>query len=523
MTKSKINQITENSSIDLSLDTIKMGKQALIFVNSKRGAEKTAEDISKKIKDVNGKKELDEISEKIINILSKPTKQCERLSFCVKKGIAFHHAGLASEQKAIIEENFKKGVIKIICSTPTLAAGVDLPAFRTIIKDLKRFGDEDGMGWIPVLEYIQMAGRAGRPKYDSYGEAIILSGSKNEKEALYDHYILGEPEDIFSKLAVEPGLRTYILSLIASEFVADRKQLMDFFEKTFWAFQFRDTKRLEHIMLRMLSLLEEFEFIKIERKMFSSANEKEHNERVSATLMGKRVAELYIDPLTAHHMINCSRRAAGMHSNHLSFLQMISHTLEMRPLLRVRTAEYDEVQQWLNKNYENIIDDEPQIYDIEHDEFLSSVKLTMMFDDWVEEYDEEYLLEKYNVRPGELRVKLERADWLLYASEEIVRILNFKNVMKEISKLRFRLKYGVKEELLPLLQLEQIGRVRARRLYNNKIKDIGDVKKADISLLSQLVGKSIAVSIKEQVGEKFDEKKLKKDLKKEGQQSLGDF
>ena len=134
----KIAEKTSDPVINIAIDTIGLKKQALVFVNAKRSAEKVAEDISKKAALNN--KTLDELSQKIISVLSKPTKQCERLSKCVKKGIAFHHAGLHSKQKELIEDAFRAGTIKIISCTPTLAAGLDMPAFRAIIRDVKRFG-----------------------------------------------------------------------------------------------------------------------------------------------------------------------------------------------------------------------------------------------------------------------------------------------------------------------------------------------------------------------------------------------
>ena len=75
-----------------------------------------------------------------------------------------------------------------------------------------------------------------------------------------------------------------------------------------------------------------------------------------------------------------------------------------------------------------------------------------------------------------------------------------------------RLRYGVKEELLPLVRLEGIGRVRARTLFRNKIKDLNDVKNIDLSVLKQLLGEKIAISIKNQVGQGdvFKEKELEK-------------
>lgn len=177
----KIEQKHGESVIDLALDTIGKKKQALVFVNTKRSAEKCAEDISKKIKDV----ALVDLSKKILKALSRPTKQCERLSRCIQAGIAFHHAGLHSKQRELIESRFREGDVKIICCTPTLAAGIDLPAFRAIIRDVKRFTSR-GYQDIPVLEYLQMAGRAGRPSFDSYGEAIITTKSEAEKDSVYE-------------------------------------------------------------------------------------------------------------------------------------------------------------------------------------------------------------------------------------------------------------------------------------------------------------------------------------------------
>ena len=98
--KIKIDSISDNLTINLSLDTIKIGKQALVFANTKRSAEKTAEDISNQIKQTNH--EFIQLSEKALKALSSPTKQCRRLSNCLKKGTAFHHAGLTHKQKDLI-------------------------------------------------------------------------------------------------------------------------------------------------------------------------------------------------------------------------------------------------------------------------------------------------------------------------------------------------------------------------------------------------------------------------------------
>ena len=516
--KIKIDSGSNDLTLNLALDTIKIGKQALIFANTKRSAEKTAEEISKKVKGEG--KGLMELSEQVLHSLSRPTKQCERLSRCVKKGVAFHHAGLTAKQKELIEENFRKGVIKIIAATPTLAMGVDLPAFRSILKDLRRYGHR-GLDYIPVLEFLQMAGRAGRPNFDSEGQAIIIAVSDADKKKLFERYIEGKPEEIYSKLAVEPVLRTYVLSLIASNFVNTKKEIFDFFSKTFWAFQFADTFELQQKINSMLELLEEWEFLKGSRDDFIDANSL-GDESYKATLLGKRVAELYIDPLTAHNFIECIRKATGKKTVAFSFLQVISSSLEIKPMLRVKTKEYDKIQEELVKHDAFLLEDEPSLYEPEYEDFLNSIKTALFFQEWIDEKDEEYLLENYDIRPGEIRVKLDIADWLLYTCEEIARIMKFQSLIKEFVKLRIRIKNGVKEELIPLLRLHNIGRVRARKLYFNKIKTIKDVREADLMKLVQILGRNIAISVKKQVGEDFDKMKVKEG-KRKGQISLEDY
>lgn len=503
--KVKIPQLTAEPVINLAIDTVKQGKQAIIFVSSKRSAEATAEKIAKAIHKLKvDLPEQKELSEQILNVLSKPTVQCKRLSEAVLHNAAFHHAGLIAEQRNIIEQNFRQGGIKIICATPTLAYGVDLPAYRSIVKDLRRFDGDQGMNYIPVLEYMQMAGRAGRPKYDKYGEAICIVASEGEKEKIVDKYLRGEPEEIYSKLAVEPVLRTYILSMIATDLVADEKQLMELFSKTFWAHQFKDMDRLKAQVGRMLEMLKGWGFIEMGEEDFLPANE-ESRRKLFATKLGKRVAELYIDPLTAYSILIGLKKGALITTYPITFLQLISNSLEMRPLLRTKAAEWDDVQEVLNKHHETWLEDIPALYEPEYEDFVDSVKTSMFFNDWIEEKDEEALLEKYNIRPGEIRVKLDKADWLLYAAEELCKLTGYKELIKELIKLRIRIQTGAKEELLALLQLKDIGRVRARKMYMSGIKDIGAVKRVSIEELSRILGKKTGENVKKQVGQEVKE------------------
>ncbi|MBI5389616.1 hypothetical protein HZB01_04525 [Candidatus Woesearchaeota archaeon] len=513
---------SNSSCIDIALDTLAKGKQALIFVNTKRGAEKLAEDIAHHHKPATL---LSKLAEDALSVLSSPTKQCRCLAACLQKNIAFHHAGLHYKQREMVEDEFRKGNLKIICATPTLAAGVDLPAFRAIIRDLKRYGGRWGMDWIPTLEYLQMAGRAGRPSYDTVGEAIVIAASEAEKSLIEEKYVYGEPESIYSKLAVEPVLRTYVLSLVATEFVRNKEQLLSFFEKTFWAHQYEDMQELERIIDKMLFLLTSFGFID-EKTAFVSANTLE-NHQIKATLFGKRVAELYLDPVTAFHLMKGLKVAERLSKDKVSidaiaFLHLISHTLEMRPLFRIKNKEMDAVNERYVALQEGLLEKEPSLYDSAYGDYMDAFKTAMVLEQWIDEKNEEYILETYDIRPGELQGKLDLADWLLYALEELARMQKMQHLLSEIKKLRLRVQNGVREELLSLLMLKNIGRVRARKLFANRIKNIEDVKKADYITLAQLLGKGVALDIKKQVGQDLSKVPVKEN-KRKGQISLLDY
>jgi len=547
-----------DDTLKVALDTIEMGKQAIVFAPSKASAEKTAEDLSLLIK--GNSVELHDLEASVLKAVSPATRQCKRLAKIVKKGVAFHHAGLANKQRELIEDEFRAGRIKVICATPTLAAGLSMPAFRVILKSLKRFSGKWGMDWIPVLEYMQMAGRAGRPEHEAFGEAISIVKDDKQKEEVYQKYICGKPEEIYSKLAAEPVLRTYLLSLIASGIIRTEHEMKDFFRNTFWAHQYQDFTELENIMDRMLGLLTDWGFVRrlgelrlgedgfvtsepveeeaVEEKNFGFekastilakvkkipgmvTDKSEESDMLRATPIGKRVSQLYLDPLTAKHLIDALHEAKKKEGRTaFAYLQILSNTLEMRPLLRIGAREQDWIQEELLAHYEELLEEEPAEYDYSYHDFMNSVKTTLFFESWINEVGEDRLLEKFNVRPGEIKVKLDTADWLIYSSEEMADLLNYRDLVSELRKLRLRIKNGAKEELLILLKLKGIGRIRARRLFNNGIKDMGDLKRIDLATLGQILGRKVAENVKVQLGQEVKEVPAGK---RKGQLGLGKY
>src|SRR5256712_56062 len=384
----------EDDMSGLVTDIMSSGGQALVFVNTRRSTEALAKAVGSQIRhelDDKRRDHLKKVGESLSAAQDEPTSMGARLARCIENGVAFHNAGLTNPQRAIVEKEFRKGRLVCIVATPTLASGLNLPARRVIVRDLNRFDVNFGLSPIPVLEVKQMCGRAGRPKYDKYGEAILFA--------------------------------------------------MD------------------------------------------------------------------IDPLSAVKMRDTLRKSRD---DPIFHLWSICTTPDM-PKLYLRRGDYAWVEQK--------IEEAELTFPIEdYDFFLAEVKTAALLDDWIAERTEEEVTKKFGIGPGDVRRMTDQAEWLLYSMAELGRIFNKKKV-RALTRLTTQVQYGVKEELLELISLRGVGRVRGRALHQRGFKTLRDLPKANPNDLARIptIGSALAVKIKEQVGVPVDVREV------EGQAALGDF
>ena len=501
----KIQKPTKNPAVNLALHIIKSGGQALIFASTRRNSVSVAKKAALSVVTVLSKpmkRSLSRIASRIL-ATGERTRISELLARLVKQGTAFHHAGLGGSHRRIIEEAFREGKIKVICATPTLAFGVNLPARMVVIHDYRRY--ESGYGYypIPILEYKQMAGRAGRPKYDRIGEALLIAKTSDEQDYLMESYVLSEPERIWSKLGVERILRAHVLSTIAADFAHTEQGIYEFFGKTFYAHQY-DPRAIKGIITKILKFLYQEKMIDVE------------GGNLFATKFGRRISELYIDPVSAV-VIRDALLSRAPKLTDISFLHMIAHTPDMFPKLRPYSREIDDLELFVDEHREEFTIEVPDEWSdrITYEEFLGEAKVAWVLNAWIEETTEDKTIEKFHVQPGDLYRLISTARWLLYASHELVHLLNSKDLRPHLSELTARVEKGVKAELLPLVRLERVGRVRARILHDAGLKTITDLKRAPVDKLVglPLIGAKLAKKIKEQVGgfvKADDWKKLKK-------------
>ena len=531
-------------------DSIEQGGQVLVFVGTRRSAQSEAKKLSARVKKRFAKEQPERLTElgQIADSLEGRTQTSmgETLAQCVRGGVAFHHAGLTHRQRQVIEGAFKKGLLLALCATPTLAAGVNLPARRVLVRDIKRW--DDGMSRpLPVMEIHQMLGRAGRPRYDDIGEAWILcKGTDGWQVAddVSDRYFFGPIEDISSKLAAEPAMRMHLLSSVATGGLLHRHSIGTFFGATFLGTTMPSTQ-LQERLDTMLDWLVEERFLRrvgvdeqYQDRIANSAIDDEetwedevpiwvavaqdaggvsitspqeqqtrsqtpHSKpslgfvsassmeqvggwsqqkgehpamRYEATAMGERIAQLYLDPLSASIMRTGMRRAVRrIVRNDAPVTQFgLTHLACSTPDFASLWAKTADLTLGSDLQLKAAAVEDELLHDMSYEErHLGLVKSAWCIEHWFEEETMREIEKQLDVSPGDVHHRVELMEWLLYGAREILltddvfadeHMPVLAQLSKDLDLLRQRVRHGCKEDLLQLVKIRHVGRARARSL-----------------------------------------------------------
>jgi len=537
----------KKSWIGLGLETVEKDAQCLIFSQSRRNAVAWAKDAGTEIEKLLSPEELNILTKISENIVPKEkdnqTKLIHDLAKVVKQGSAFHHAGLDQKSRSIIETEFKNGHIKLLTATPTLAAGVNLPARRVIIQTVKRFTN-NGMEDISVLEYKQMCGRAGRPQFDDQGESVIISSNENYYNDL-DDYVNGEVEPLESKtLYNDSTLRINLLGFIKNNSrKKDKKfssisleKILDFFSKTFGSYQ------LQHNTLAKEKFDDEYNNLEgyldledsdknIVDKLFDDAEISKNSNLIKKinkqleilkkdgvidekkgyriTSFGEKVFALRIDPEIASEMhIHAENSVSG--SKHTSgILHMITN---------------------LSGTSSQKIEDEEKIKELPHYNYSEKLYAGQDLDKninknlfillhYIDGLSYADMSSRYKIEPGDVYYFTTQIRTILYSFQKIVEFWyeyasknddnllasKYDILIDELEVLRLRTKHGVKDTHLHLVAIYNIGRVKAQQLYKNGYKNKDALKKATQKKLTAIdkIGPKDAETIMKHIREKL--------------------
>ncbi|MEM3799197.1 MAG: DEAD/DEAH box helicase [Thermoprotei archaeon] len=478
--------------VDLALDAVRNGGQVLVFASTRKQAESVAKKLA-------GKLSLSEAEKKELNQLSKtlgsydelgPTY--DELSSLIKSGVAFHHAGLSYDARTLVEQAFMTRKLKILASTTTLAAGLNLPARRVIIYDITRYEQGFGRVRIPVLEYHQMAGRAGRPGFDPYGEAVLIAHRTDEVDELLEEYVRSKPEPAEPRLLNELSLLPHVLSNVTSGYAVDERRLREFFAETYSG-TFSSKPLLGKLISRSLRFLLDNDFLVDEGGL------------LLPTAFGKKTSEVYFHPYTAILVKKAAHYTVGRLDRHNLHLVCLSVEVP-KPRLGARekedlSYEIDQEEDELPVPLEEYVDTMMDLSPDPYEEYMGAWKAAKVLERWCNELSEAKIEEALGVQPGDLYQLYTTASWVSRGIASLFQTLKSdKNLVKTYAELSVRLESGVKSELIPLVSLSGIGRVRARQLYNSGIRTLKDVAEAPIEKLTQLRGVTtqLAMRIKEQ-------------------------
>ncbi|MDG6927522.1 MAG: DEAD/DEAH box helicase [Nitrososphaerota archaeon] len=437
------------------------GHQVLVFAETRKKAVELA-------------KRLSNISKSHSGIISvkypeeeEETSISRILQSLISVGTAFHHAGIPTEYRALIEKLFIDGKLKIICSTPTLAAGVNLPAHTVIVNSVYRYNGSR-MEPIKIMEYKQMAGRAGRPKFDESGECIVIANSEQQASWIMDNYIRGYPEPISSKLNLK-STELLTLAHISISRLSSEREIDAFFNRTLFAKQFGNVDVRES-----LDYLKDAGFI---RKL--------KNGKYETTAIGRLVGELYISPSTAKEFIKNIVHIKNEVDLTMPLICLASTSEDIDPKLSLNSSDQAEIN--------SILELEPRLLRyVSQDTYARSL---LGLYAWVNEFSEQEILDRYRIDPGDLFRLTDSAEWLMHSYLQLGHMMGLSASKFETAI--YRIKYGVKEELIDLVKVEKVGRKRSRALYNAGIKNLDALAAANPQNISQIrsIGPGLATKI----------------------------
>ena len=449
------------------------GGQALVFVNSRRASEQLAQTLGPTVRaslSADERARAAAAAEALSAGADEETEGIRKLRALLPHGVAYHNASLTNAERRVVEHAFRERTLKALVATPTLAAGINLPARRVVVRDTSRYDDRIGMqAPIPALEIQQMLGRAGRPRFDPYGEALLVARAPDDEDRLLDNYLSVPPEPIVSRLASEPALRMHVLALVASGAVASEEALESFFAATFYG--------------RTLPLPELHRTVRTVRRFLEANDLLLPGPGLGATRFGELTSQLYLDPLSAIVLRDVLGKAP-LGVSPFALLAAVAATPDIAPLFLRRGEEADLLTRFGDEHEELLVKPEEPPLNLDLDGFLGTLKTASVLESWIAETPIVELTARHGIEAGDLRGRVEDTDWLLFCAGRLAMAYQ-RRLGRTIDDLALRVRYGVKEELLDLVRIRGIGRVRARMLYQAGFADREALRNAPFDRIEQ--------------------------------------
>ncbi|KAF7252615.1 Helicase POLQ-like [Varanus komodoensis] len=470
----------------------------LVFCPTKKNCENVAEMICKHLKrDYRKHKEKEKMDLIIVLTNISNGRLCPILKRTIPFGIAYHHSGLTSDERKQIEEAYSSGVLCLLTCTSTLAAGVNLPARRVILR-----APYVGTEFLKKNQYKQMIGRAGRAGIDEAGESILIVQEKDRQ--LVQNLVSSPIESCCSNLLLEwnKGIRSLLLSLVGLKIATSSEEIYQFMCTTLFSIQpqlLPEGKSLRDVTMEVLQWVKQSGLIK---ERASSDTEQNVHCKLEITPLGQAAYKGSVD------LAHCNTLYADLKKGLQGLiLESCLHLLYL-------TTPYDMIPQcspnWMIyfRQYSQLSPVEQQVANIvgvpesfitkkasgqaiKKDVETSAVGrlyLSFILHALLKETNVWNVAEKFNTSQGFVQTLLNSAasfsSSVLHFCEELNEFWVYKALLTELTK---RLTYCVKAELVPLMEVSGVLEARAKQLYNAGYKTLAHLANADAEVLVKTI------------------------------------
>ena len=410
------------------------------------------------------------------------TRVSEFLNQWIDKRVAYHNAGLSLEERRLIEYLFRAGIVRVLVTTSTLAAGVNTPADVVIMLDYKRydFGRRTSLP-ITVEEYKNSVGRAGRFGITSEGHSYLIVDNSNETRLVRPNFLLGQPQPLRSSMPDATDVGALALRLLSLGLITGEDDLRDSIRRSF-AFNhyFNSESDRDNFLSHFMESLGDME---------AHALTGRGSDRLTVTDLG----------LVAS-------------SSGMSLVSFYS-------LLKALTAP--------PINVDRVHDLLPLLCDFSEFQFLRPYDgngRADVLNDWLAGSPTSQIIEnyscKYEIGSGHIRGIGETAAWMLNTAARIANVpgmlIDGEAIAKELAELAQRCKFGVPTEVATIAELRVLQRSELNALVTNSTGKILDtthkILDTDIGdfagILSPQRAKLLQAAILDQIGDSMSSRKF---------------
>ncbi|KAH8328757.1 hypothetical protein KR074_005265 [Drosophila pseudoananassae] len=517
--QSELQQALGNDSdhvAQLCIETVLESCSVIVFCPSKDWCEnlavqlatamhtliKSGSDVGRQLRSNLSPEALENVKQQLRDI---PTGLDSVMSKAVTCACAFHHAGLTTEERDIVETAFKSGALKVLVATSTLSSGVNLPARRVIIRS-PLFGGKQ----MSSLTYRQMIGRAGRTGKDTLGESILICTESNARVGR--ELVTAQLQPISSCLEMDGSthLKRALLEVISSGVATTRQELDLFVNCTLLSAQ-KAIKRAENpeadkeqdsnYINDALEFLIEYEFIRLQ------TDEVADTSAYVATRLGAACLASSMPPtdgLLLFAELQKSRRCfvleSELHAVYLVTPYTVCYQLQdldwliyldmwekLNPAMK-RVGELVGVKESFlvkaMRGQTNLDYKQMQV----HKRFYTALALQEL----VNETPINVVVHKFKCHRGMLQTLQQMASTFAGIVSAFCTSLQWSTLALIVSEFKDRLYFGIHSDLIDLMRLPDLTQKRARALYDAGFKNLVQLAGADVLQLEKVLYNSLS-------------------------------